>query len=99
VLRVIIFNIFTFFLCGSKKELYLYISNKQKHNEMTTLYIDTKNLIFEYVATHRGGLNGAEVKRESASIAKSVKAYGLENEVEHLKNVYKAKEVIFCELI
>lgn len=65
---------------------------------MTTLYIDTKNLRFEYVASHRGGLNGAEVKRESASISKSVKAYGLENEIEHLKNVYKAKEVVFCNL-
>ena len=64
----------------------------------TTLYIDTKNLRFEYVASHRGGLNGTEVKRESASIAKSVKAHGLENEIEHLKSVYKVKEVLFCEL-
>jgi len=60
----------------------------------TTLYIDTKNFRFEYVASHRG----AEVKRESASIAKSVKAYGLQNEIEHLKTVYKVKEVLFCEL-
>ena len=65
---------------------------------MTTLYIDTLNLRFEYVASHRGSLNGAEVNRKAGSIAKSVKAYGLENEIEHLKNVYKAKEVVFCEL-
>ena len=40
---------------------------------MKTLYIDTKNLRFEYVASHRGGLNGVEVKRELGSIAKSSK--------------------------
>jgi len=65
---------------------------------MTTLYIDTLDLRFEYVVSHRGGLNGAEVKRESGSIAKSVKAYGLEDTIEHLKSIYKSKEVVFCEL-
>lgn len=65
---------------------------------MTTLYIDTENLIIEYVASSRGGLNGATVEREISSIAKSVKAYGLEDQINYLKEVYKPKEVIFCNL-
>lgn len=65
---------------------------------MTTLYIDTENLIIQYVSTSRGGLNGNEVFRETLSIKKSVKAYGLEEEINHLKNVYKAKETVFCNL-
>ena len=66
---------------------------------MKTLYIDTKNLIIEFVSSSRGGLNGHNVFRETLSIKKSVKSYGLENEINHLKNVYKANEVVFCELI
>ena len=65
---------------------------------MTTLYIDTENLLIEYVATSRGGLNGADVHREKASIAKDVSAYGLEDSINHFTNVYKAKEVVFCNL-
>jgi len=72
--------------------------NNAKHNNMTTLYIDTENLIIEYVSSLRGGLNGHEVYRETLSIKKSVKAYGLEDEINHLKNVYKAKEIVFCNL-
>lgn len=65
---------------------------------MTTLYIDTKNLIIEFVSSSRGGLKGHEVFRETLSIEKSVKAYGLDDEINHLKNVYKAKEIVFCNL-
>ena len=65
---------------------------------MTTLYIDTENLLIEYVATSRGGLNGADVTRERASIKKDVSAYGLDDSINHFTQVYKPKEVIFCDL-
>jgi len=65
---------------------------------MTTLYIDTKNLIIEFVSSSRCGLKGHKVFREILSIEKSVKAYGLDDEINHLKNVYKAKEIVFCNL-
>jgi hypothetical protein len=65
---------------------------------MTTLYIDTENLLIEYVATSRGGLNGVDVTRERASIKKDVSAYGLDDSINHFTQVYKPKEVIFCDL-
>lgn len=65
---------------------------------MTTLYIDKENFLIEYVATSRGGLNGSEVHRERASIKKDVSVYGLEDSINHFTNVYKAKEVVFCNL-
>ena len=65
---------------------------------MTTLYIDKENLLLEYIATSRGGLNGAERHREAFSIKKDVSVYGLEDSINHFTQVYKPKEVVFCDL-
>jgi hypothetical protein len=65
---------------------------------MTTLYFDTENFLMEYVATSRGGLNGVDVTREKASIKKDASVYGIEDTINHFTQVYKPKEVIFCEL-
>jgi hypothetical protein len=65
---------------------------------MTTLYIDKENLLLEYIATSRGGLNGAERYVDAFSIKKNVSVYGLEDTINHFTQVYNPKEVVFCDL-